>query len=74
MLLRVSMHTKGAIERRYFSAVEHKRVSGGRVLQRYMLYLDGDQVFAGTGVAPRAALVRVEHRDDKWTLKLDEWK
>jgi hypothetical protein len=39
MFLRVSTRRKDGKEHRYFSVVENKRVSGGRVLQRHVLYL-----------------------------------
>jgi hypothetical protein len=39
-----------------------------------MLYLGADQIFEGGGVASRATFVRVEHRNDRWTLKLDDGK
>jgi hypothetical protein len=39
MFLRVSTRKKDGKEHRYFSVVENKRVSGGRVLQRHVLYL-----------------------------------
>ena len=39
MFLRVSTRKKDGKEHRYFSVVENKRVSAGRVLQRHVLYL-----------------------------------
>lgn len=39
MFLRLSTRKKDGKEHRYFSVVENKRVSGGRVLQRHVLYL-----------------------------------
>src|SRR5512132_3846405 len=39
MFLRASTRKKDGKEHRYFSVVENKRVSGGRVLQRQVLYL-----------------------------------
>ena len=39
MFLRVSIRRKDGKEHRYFSIVENKRVSGGRVVQRHVLYL-----------------------------------
>lgn len=39
MFLRASTRKKDGKEHRYFSVVENKRVSGGRVLQRHVLYL-----------------------------------
>jgi len=39
MFLRVSTRKKDGKEHRYFSVVENKRLSGGRVLQRHVLYL-----------------------------------
>jgi hypothetical protein len=39
MFLRVSTRKKDGKEHRYWSVVENKRVSGGRVLQRHVLYL-----------------------------------
>lgn len=39
MFLRVSTRKKDGKEHRYFSVVENRRVSGGRVLQRHVLYL-----------------------------------
>jgi hypothetical protein len=39
MFLRATTRKKDGKEHRYFSIVENKRVSGGRVLQRHVLYL-----------------------------------
>jgi transposase len=39
MFLRASTRKKDGKEHRYFSVVENRRVSGGRVLQRHVLYL-----------------------------------
>jgi len=39
MFLRTTTRKKDGKEHRYFSVVENKRVSGGRVLQRHVLYL-----------------------------------
>src|SRR5882672_12927195 len=39
MFLRATTGKKDGKEHRYFSVVENKRVSGGRVLQRHVLYL-----------------------------------
>lgn len=39
MFLRASIRKKDGKEHRYFSIVENKRVSGGRVVQRHVLYL-----------------------------------
>jgi len=39
MFLRATIRKKDGKEHRYFSVVENKRVSGGRVLQRHVLYL-----------------------------------
>ena len=39
MFLRASTRKKDGKEHRYFSVVENKRVSGGRVVQRHVLYL-----------------------------------
>ena len=39
MFLRATTRKKDGKEHRYFSVVENKRVSGGRVLQRHVLYL-----------------------------------
>lgn len=39
MFLRVSTRKKDGKEHRYWSVVENRRVSGGRVLQRHVLYL-----------------------------------
>lgn len=39
MFLRATTRRKDGKEHRYFSVVENKRVSGGRVLQRHVLYL-----------------------------------
>ena len=39
MFLRASTRKKDGKEHRYFSVVENKRISGGRVLQRHVLYL-----------------------------------
>ncbi len=38
MFLRATTRKKDGEEHRYFSVVENKRVSGGRVLQRHVLY------------------------------------
>lgn len=40
MFLRAATRKKDGKEYRYFSVVEKKRVSGGRVLQRHVLYLE----------------------------------
>lgn len=39
MFLRATTRKKDGKEHRYFSVVENKRVSGGRVIQRHVLYL-----------------------------------
>src|SRR3970040_3075271 len=39
MFLRATTRRKDGKEHRYYSVVENKRVSGGRVLQRHVLYL-----------------------------------
>ncbi len=39
MFLRATTRKKDGKEHRYYSVVENKRVSGGRVLQRQVLYL-----------------------------------
>ena len=39
MFLRASTHKKDGKGHRYYSVVENKRVSAGRVLQRHVLYL-----------------------------------
>ena len=39
MFLRATIRKKDGKEHRYFSVVENKRVGGGRVLQRHVLYL-----------------------------------
>ena len=39
MFLRATTRKKDGKEHRYFSVVENKRVSGGRVVQRHVLYL-----------------------------------
>src|ERR1700746_799659 len=39
MFLRATIRRKDGKEHRYWSLVENKRVSGGRVLQRHVLYL-----------------------------------
>ena len=39
MFLRATTRKKDGKEHRYFSIVENKRVSGGRVMQRHVLYL-----------------------------------
>jgi len=39
MFLRATTRKKDGKEHRYWSVVENKRVSGGRVLQRHVLYL-----------------------------------
>ena len=39
MFLRATIRKKDGKEHRYWSLVENKRVSGGRVLQRHVLYL-----------------------------------
>jgi hypothetical protein len=39
MFLRATIRKKDGKEHCYFSVVENKRVSGGRVLQRHVLYL-----------------------------------
>ncbi len=39
MFLRATTRKKDGKEHRYFSIVENRRVRGGRVLQRHVLYL-----------------------------------
>ena len=39
MFLRPTIRRKDGKEHRYWSIVENKRVSGGRVLQRHVMYL-----------------------------------
>ena len=39
MFLRATIRKKDGKEHRYFSVVENKRVSDGRVMQRHVLYL-----------------------------------
>jgi hypothetical protein len=39
MFLRHTIRKKNGKEHRYFSVVENKRVAGGRVVQRHVLYL-----------------------------------
>src|ERR1700682_3462198 len=39
MFLRATIRKKDGKEHRYFSIVENKRVRGGRVVQRHVLYL-----------------------------------
>ena len=39
MFLRSTIRRKDGKEHRYFSVVENKRVSGGRVVQKHILYL-----------------------------------
>src|ERR1700739_1875408 len=39
MFLRATIRKKDGKEHRYWSLVENKRVSGGRVVQRHVLYL-----------------------------------
>ena len=39
MFLRPTIRKKDGKEHRYWSLVENKRVSGGRVVQRHVLYL-----------------------------------
>ena len=39
MFLRATTRKKDGKEHRYFSVVENRRASGGRVLQRHVLYL-----------------------------------
>ena len=39
MFLRSTSRKKDGKEHRYFSIVENKRVAGGRVVQRHVLYL-----------------------------------
>ena len=41
------------------------------MLQRHVLYLEGDQLRARAGVAPLAAFVRAERFRNKWTVRLD---
>jgi hypothetical protein len=51
MFLRHKIRKKDGKEHRYFSVVENKRVAGGRVVQRHVLYLGEIQRHAGAGVA-----------------------
>jgi hypothetical protein len=39
MFLRATIRRKDGEEHTYFSVVENKRVAGGRVVQRHVLYL-----------------------------------
>lgn len=39
MFLRATIRKKDGKEHRYFSVVENRRVGGGRVVQRHVLYL-----------------------------------
>jgi hypothetical protein len=39
MFLRASIRRKNGKEHRYWSVVENKRIGGGRVVQRHVLYL-----------------------------------
>ena len=39
MFLRATTRKKDGREHRYYSGVENKRVGGGRVVQRHVLYL-----------------------------------
>ena len=39
MLLRATIRKKDGKEHRYWSVVENRRVAGGRVVQRHVLYL-----------------------------------
>jgi hypothetical protein len=40
MFLRCKVRGKDGNQHRYWSVVENKRVAGGRVVQRHVLYLD----------------------------------
>ena len=51
MFLRAKVRKKDGKEHRYFSVVENHRVRGGRVVQRHVLYLGGNQLLAGAGLA-----------------------
>ena len=51
MFLRSKTRKKDGKEHRYWSVVENRRVAGGRVVQRHVLYL-GDQRRPAGGLVP----------------------
>jgi len=75
MFMRATIRKKDGKEHRYFSVVENRRVGGGRVVQRHVLYLgeinDSQQVAwrrsidifdHGENVARTVALVAAERQ------------
>jgi hypothetical protein len=76
MFLREKIRKKDGKEHRYFSVVENRRVAGGRVVQRHVLYLGeindsqelawrrSIEVFEGGAVQPRTLSLFPEDRCD----------
>ena len=51
MFMRCKIRLKNGKEHRSWSIVESRRLADGRVIQRHVLYLGGNQRFAGSGLA-----------------------
>ena len=69
MFLRATTRKKDGKEHRYFSVVETKRVSGGRVVQRHVLYLG--EINSSQELAWRKSIeVLEEGAGEKRTLSL----
>ena len=57
MFLRATTRKKDGKVHRYFSVVENRRVAGGRVVQRHVLYLD--EINSSQELGGMAELLRV---------------
>ena len=62
MFLRATTRKKDGKEHRYYSVVENKRVSGGRVLQRHVLYLG--EINSSQELAWRRSIEVFDEADD----------
>jgi transposase len=63
MFLRATIRKKDGKEHRYWSLVENKRVSGGRVLQRHVLYLG--EINSSQELAWRKSIEVLEYGSDR---------
>jgi hypothetical protein len=63
MFLRATIRKKDGKEHRYWSLVENKRVSGGRVLQRHVLYLS--EIYSSQELAWRKSIEVFEDGADR---------
>lgn len=67
MFLRATTRKKDGKEHRYFSVVENRRVSGGRVLQRHVLYFG--EINSSQELAWRRSIevwTRARERRERW--------